>query len=200
MILFRCSNCGYEKEISGKYSGKRVRCPKCKMEVQVPRGGGKSGAGGGAVIKFRCPSCNKKIGVGPEYAGKQVRCAACRNPLIVPPGSGPAEGVGPGDDISVLRAGGERPDAGQEQWEGMEGLEQLRLTEATSPTVEKPNKLKQVLEDEPKQQHSLGADLASRGVDISPMMKAKSRSPYANTQAFIIGVVVFGAFLYVIIF
>ena len=138
MILFKCGNCGYEKEVSEKYAGKRGRCPKCKKEVQVPSAGPEVGASGGAVIKFRCPSCNKKIGVGPEYAGKQVRCAGCRNPLIVPGGSGPADGIGPRDDISVLRAGGERPDAGQEQWGGMEGLKELQEGEESAPAVEQP--------------------------------------------------------------
>jgi len=198
MILFKCSNCGYRKEVSEKYAGRRVRCPRCKAEGRVGSAG-PAGVSNRAIIKFRCPTCNKKIGLGAEYAGKQVRCAACRNTLIVPPGSEPAEGIGAEDDLSVLRAGGDRPDAGQDQWAGMQGLEQLSLAEATSPAVEKPDKLKEVLEDEPKKQPSLGADLASRGVDISSMMKVKSRSPYANTQAFIIGVVVLGAFLYVII-
>lgn len=199
MILFKCGNCGYEKEVSEKYGGKRSRCPKCKMEVRVPSAGPEVGASGGSVIKFRCPSCNKKIGVGSEYAGKQVRCATCRNPLIVPGCSGPADGIGSGDDISVLRAGGERPAAGEEQWGGMESMEELRLAQESGPAVEKPNKLKPLLEEESQEQRSLGAELAARGVDISSMMKENNKGAYTNTHAIIIGVVVCGAFLFVVI-
>lgn len=184
MILFKCENCGYEKEVSEKYSGKRVRCPKCKAEVRVPSPVGGAGLSAKTIIKFYCPSCNKKIGLGSEYAGKQVRCAACRHPLIVPGGPKPSGGPGRRDDVSVLRAGHESPDKGEEKWGDMEGMEELRMAEESAPSVEveQPYKLKQV-EDETVDRSATGRLIEPRGRPVQ-----KKRNPLLIVAAGVAGV------------
>jgi hypothetical protein len=86
MIKIRCGSCGRTIGVPEKFAGKRVLCPNCKADIDVPglpEGGGTEQPN---LIKFRCPQCNQKIGLSPEYAGKQVRCAKCKNPLRVPDG------------------------------------------------------------------------------------------------------------------
>ena len=34
-MIFKCSNCGYSKEVPDKYAGKTVKCPKCKSAVKI---------------------------------------------------------------------------------------------------------------------------------------------------------------------
>jgi uncharacterized protein (AIM24 family) len=38
---FRCSTCGYSREVPGDYAGKTVRCPKCKSPVKLGSEAGK---------------------------------------------------------------------------------------------------------------------------------------------------------------
>jgi hypothetical protein len=202
MILFKCENCGYAKEVSEKYSGKEGRCPKCKAKVRVPSAAGGAGLSAKTIIKFYCPSCHKKIGLGPEYAGKQVRCAACRNPLIVPGGSKPSGGPGRRDDVSVLRAGHESPNKGEEKWGDMEEVVELRMVEESAPSidVEQPFKLKEV-EDETVDRSATAADMAAKGVRSRSGGKEKKVKTGVsnNIRAIIIVAVVCGAILFEVI-
>jgi len=88
MVRFKCSSCGFEKDVPSEYAGQRVRCPRCKAENQVGTAGAdkpaEPSAPSRAVIKFYCPMCDQKIGVAAEHAGKNVRCPKCRNPVAVP--------------------------------------------------------------------------------------------------------------------
>jgi len=105
MIKFKCSNCNHQINAPEKYAGKRVRCPKCKAPIRVPKSVPNTGTQEPKLIKFRCPSCNQKIGLAQHYAGKRVRCAKCKQPLRVPElqaeavDSGPASEEGRIDDM-----------------------------------------------------------------------------------------------------
>jgi hypothetical protein len=90
MARYKCSGCGYEKEVPAELVGKRVKCPKCQHANQIvaaPQPAGQRPAAAPApkpTIKFFCPLCDQKLGVPVEYAGKRVRCNKCKNPVDVP--------------------------------------------------------------------------------------------------------------------
>jgi len=91
MLRFKCTSCGYERDVGDKYLHKDVRCPACKIANHVTGEVLKTAGQENSIIKFRCPSCNQKIGLTQDYAGKRVKCAKCSNPLVVP-GTGGAAG------------------------------------------------------------------------------------------------------------
>lgn len=138
MIKFTCSNCNYKVGAPEKYAGKLVRCPKCKAPTRVPRSVEKTDSHEPHLIKFRCPSCNQKIGVTIDYAGKHVRCSKCRNPLRVPQASGQAGRSTIEDKTAVLKGGQDQRPANVGEREDMPDMDELLLTEASAPSIERP--------------------------------------------------------------
>jgi DNA-directed RNA polymerase subunit RPC12/RpoP len=137
MIKFKCSNCNHQINAPEKYAGKRVRCPKCKAPIHVPKSVGKTGTQEPKLIKFCCPKCNQKIGLAQHYAGKRVRCAKCKNPLRVPQASSRAERPVVKDETAVLRAGQEQRPAEEGIWGDLGSMDELLLEETKAPSVER---------------------------------------------------------------
>jgi len=102
MVRFKCTNCGYERDVGDKYLHKDVRCPACKAVNHVTGEVIQTAGQENSIIKFRCPSCNQKIGLTQDYAGKRVKCAKCSNPLVVPGTGGEA-----GEERQVSQQGQE---------------------------------------------------------------------------------------------
>ena len=132
MIRFKCSSCGLEKNVSAKYSGKRVRCPICKVITELPAEATQVIEGEGEIIKFKCPSCNQKIGVPKDYAGRRVRCTKCKNPLVVPGASGQVKVEAEVNTDNGLQA----PD--DDFLDDRSGMEALLSMEAGGEAVERP--------------------------------------------------------------
>ena len=105
MIRFKCANCGFEKDVSDKYSGKRVRCPACKAANHVTAASVSDAQNHTKteLIKFRCPNCNQKIGLSTDYAGKKVRCAKCKGVMRVPPAEAEKPPENTKEALGVLR-------------------------------------------------------------------------------------------------
>jgi len=141
MIRFKCTNCGYERDVSEKYSGKRVKCPSCQAPNRIAAQPGKISEQKN-IIKFRCPSCNQKIGVPSKYAGKKVRCAKCQDPLTVPKSPQQPKPKPPESPTAILRAGQEHlakaPTKQDSPGDIFEGIDKLLVVEANAPAVEQP--------------------------------------------------------------
>ncbi len=87
MSVFKCSGCGFTKDLPDEYTGKRIKCPKCHVESLVGSSAQKPSpapAEAKPVIKFHCPHCSQKIGVAAQHAGKKVRCTKCGQPVTIP--------------------------------------------------------------------------------------------------------------------
>jgi hypothetical protein len=84
MIEFLCSNCREKILVPDKYSGKLIRCAKCKQPTKVTKAEQGPTQAESSIIKFRCGNCNQKIGLPAHYAGKLVKCAKCEQPIRVP--------------------------------------------------------------------------------------------------------------------
>jgi len=117
---FRCSSCGFEKDVPPQYAGKRARCPKCQAEGRVSEVSSQptAPAAGAALVKFHCPICDQKIGVPAQHAGKRVLCPQCRNPVTVPAPAKPAAPQAPKAakrPEDILRVGGQEVNEGELQ-------------------------------------------------------------------------------------
>ena len=76
MIKFMCKSCGQKFNLEDKYSGKKVKCPKCGTVGIISNNSDK--------ITFQCESCGQKISVSKSHAGKKGKCPKCSNPILVP--------------------------------------------------------------------------------------------------------------------
>ncbi len=136
---FKCSNCGFEKDVPSQYAGKRVRCPKCQAESRVSEVPSRSPAPSPAVprIKFNCPICDQKIGVPAQHAGKRVLCPGCKNPATVPMPAGPAAPKAPKSPDQILRVGEQQADDGELRLQPLGDADELLRMERDSAATER---------------------------------------------------------------
>ena len=92
MIKLSCKTCGQKFNVEEKYSGKKVKCPKCSSVIIIPDNSDR--------ISFHCENCGQKIKVSKSYAGKKGKCPKCNNIVIIPtPEPIPAKSPGPSAPI-----------------------------------------------------------------------------------------------------
>ena len=95
-IACQCKGCGSKFRAPEKLVGKRVKCPKCSVEIRVPNGRADSAAqttaeqGPQAPISVVC-GCGKKFRARRELAGKRAKCPACEGALTIPAARRPVE-------------------------------------------------------------------------------------------------------------
>lgn len=92
MINFSCKNCSQKLNVEDKYSGKRVKCPKCGQVGVVPDSPDQ--------IKFHCENCGQSIRVPQIHAGKKGKCPKCKGLVVVP--SPKSETAGSAGTLSIV--------------------------------------------------------------------------------------------------
>ena len=135
MIEFKCTKCGFQREVSDKYAGKSVRCPKCKAPNHVSQSASKPETEPCETYKFNCPDCDQKIRLKKKYAGRRLKCTKCDKIIQAPEISDAAPELRLADPTDVLRVGHDQllgADAG-----GM-NMDDLMQFEAQSPAVDIP--------------------------------------------------------------
>ena len=95
-------------KVSPALAGKRRRCPRCQLVLEVPRKSrstvrgeeyplsqetGPSPAGQPAYIPVICPVCRTRVYTTVELVGQKLVCPDCGTPTVVPPPALPAAPV-----------------------------------------------------------------------------------------------------------
>lgn len=76
MINYSCKKCGHCISVNENYTGKKVRCPRCRFIMAVPEHS--------TIIVFQCENCGQKIKASNSVTGENVVCPNCKNASIVP--------------------------------------------------------------------------------------------------------------------
>ncbi|MCK5565407.1 MAG: hypothetical protein KAJ07_09190 [Planctomycetes bacterium] len=136
MTEFKCTKCGFQREVLDKYVGKSVRCPECKAPNRVSKSAPKRETEPSEAYKFNCPHCNQKIRLKKKYAGRRLKCTKCEKVIQAPEISDAAPELKLADPTDVLRVGQDQPlDAGA----GGMNMDDLMQFEAQSPAVDIPS-------------------------------------------------------------
>ncbi len=99
-LRFSCPQCQAPLKVSAALAGKRRRCPRCQLVLEVPRKSrstaqgadyplsqqtGPSAAEQPAYIPVNCPVCHTRVYTTIELVGQKLVCPDCGTPTVVPP-------------------------------------------------------------------------------------------------------------------
>src|SRR5580704_1989578 len=96
-IYFGCPRCTSHLKAPIRNAGKRQRCPRCQMAIDVPRESRRTdfeeyafndnstpAANTEPEIAFECPVCRTRMTAPKDQVGQQKNCPDCRTPVTVP--------------------------------------------------------------------------------------------------------------------
>lgn len=92
-IPVTCPGCKSEFKVFSSNAGKRIRCPKCRVAVQIEDPTENILDSSPALpeehstsdkIQTICPGCNARLAVSAENAGKTLKCPKCEASIVVP--------------------------------------------------------------------------------------------------------------------
>ncbi len=91
MIQFKCSGCGTTLRLKDETAGRKGKCPKCGIVLEVPspplpRDDTESDASAGVYkpVRYKCAHCGLTLETAQSLAGKEDRCPHCRKTHTVP--------------------------------------------------------------------------------------------------------------------
>ena len=102
-MKIQCQHCASKFEVPAKFYGKRIKCPKCKGAISIPKEpespdkenktedspSDVSGAAPGKTtvpsekIRTSCSNCNVKFKAPSTLIGKRVACPKCKSPITI---------------------------------------------------------------------------------------------------------------------
>ena len=91
-ISVRCGGCDTEIKVKPQFAGRKMPCPLCEEEMQIPAASGNGQPKKQAAEPPReaprtvciCSGCGMQMAVKSKYAGKFVPCPQCQDPVRVP--------------------------------------------------------------------------------------------------------------------
>lgn len=75
MAMQLSCDCGNQFLVDAADHGKQVRCPACRVAIQVP---------GDGPIVFECAECGNSMKARASYAGRQTNCPKCQASATIP--------------------------------------------------------------------------------------------------------------------